>query len=136
MLDLDAANATASVNNFVLLANLGFYDGLPVAYVEPGSAVILGSPQSQPDSDAGYKLPLDKNAAAAQVITGTIAYYPVTDNATQQIMASSSQFLISMTAVSQLAAPMNIFGKVASGQDVVSKLAAGDVVKTITITEK
>jgi len=136
VLDLDAANATASVNNFVLLANLGFYDGLPVAYVEPGSAVILGSPQSQPDSDAGYKLPLDKNAAAAQVITGTIAYYPVTDNATQQIMASSSQFLISMTAVSQLAAPMNIFGKVASGQDVVSKLAAGDVVKTITITEK
>jgi cyclophilin family peptidyl-prolyl cis-trans isomerase len=136
VLDLDAANATASVNNFVLLANLGFYDGLPVAYVEPGSAVILGSPQSQPDSDAGYKLPLDKNAAAAQVITGTIAYYPVTDNATQKIVASSSQFLISMNAVSQLAAPMNIFGKVASGQDVVSKLAAGDVVKTITITEK
>ncbi len=136
VLDLDAANATASVNNFVLLANLGFYDGMPVAYVEPDSAVILGSPQSQPDSDAGYKLPLDQNAAAAQVITGTVAYYPVADNATQQVLASGSQFLISMTAVSQLASPMNVFGKVASGQDVVSKLATGDVVKSITITEK
>ncbi len=33
-----------TVNNFVLLANLGFYDGMPVAYVQPDAYVVFGSP--------------------------------------------------------------------------------------------
>jgi cyclophilin family peptidyl-prolyl cis-trans isomerase len=136
VLDLDAAKASADVNNFVLLADLGFFDGTPVAYVEQGAAVILGSPAGQPDSDAGYKLPLDANAQSAQVITGTVAYYPVSNTSGDAFLASSSQFLIAMSAIKDLSAPMNVFGKVASGGDVVAKLAAGDMIKTITISEK
>jgi cyclophilin family peptidyl-prolyl cis-trans isomerase len=136
VLSLDAAGSPASVNNFVMLANLGFYDGMPVAYVEPGAAVILGSPESKPDSDVGYRLPLEKNAPQSKVITGTVAYYPMTNPANQQIVASGSQFFISFADLTQLGAPVNILGKVASGQDVVTKLAPGDPIKSITITEK
>ena len=38
VVELDPKTAPMTVNNFVLLSNLGFYDGMPVAHVQPSSA--------------------------------------------------------------------------------------------------
>jgi cyclophilin family peptidyl-prolyl cis-trans isomerase len=55
--DLDVKTAPNTVNNFVMLADLGYFDGMPVAFIEPESYAIFGSPASQPDSDVGYIRP-------------------------------------------------------------------------------
>lgn len=135
IIDLDPKLAPATVNNFVLLANLGYYDGMPVAYVEPNVYMITGSPASQPSSDVGYILPIEETANASQVITGTVSLYPLADP-NGQVAASGSQFFISFIAMEEAATPLNIFGQVTEGMDVVLQLATGDIIKTITINEK
>jgi cyclophilin family peptidyl-prolyl cis-trans isomerase len=135
VVELDAKTAPTSVNNFVTLANLGFYDNMPVAHVEEGTYAIFGSPNSAPDSDAGYTLPIEGGVQPSSVVTGTVAMYPV-QTAQGEWAASGSQFIIAFSAMTENAVPLNVLGKVSEGMDVAQKLAIGDIVKTITITEK
>ncbi|HEX9116907.1 MAG TPA: peptidylprolyl isomerase [Anaerolineae bacterium] len=135
VLDLDPKTAPNAVNSFVVLANLGFYDGLPVAFVQPGGYAVLGSPKSREDSDAGYVLKPEGPTPAA-VITGTMSLYPTANQATGTYMADGSQFLLWLAAPPPLDVPLSVMGKVSSGQDVVEKLAAGDKIDKIEVTEK
>ena len=136
VVDLLPVTATTSVNNFVVLANLGYYDGLPVAFAEPTAYVVLGSPESRPDSDVGYQLPLEEGAATAQVMTGTVAYYPFFNQAQQELSASGSQFLIGLAAAPGASSPLNVFGTVSSGLDIAASLTLSDTISSITIAEK
>jgi cyclophilin family peptidyl-prolyl cis-trans isomerase len=52
------------------------------------------------------------------------------------MMASGSQFFISFTLVPETDTPLSIIGLVASGMDVVTRLTPGDVITSITITER
>lgn len=137
VIDLDPTIAPLTVNNFVLLANLGYYDDMPVAYVEPGTYFIIGSPASQPASDIGYTLALEPLASISEVVTGTISMYPVPDSA-GDIAASGSQFFISFIsmAADENRTPLNVFGVVSSGMDIAEQLAIGDNIKSITISVK
>jgi len=136
VVELDPKAAPATVNNFVLLSNLGFYDGMPVAHVEEGGYLVTGSPNKRPDSDAGYTLPAETGVTASQVVTGTVSMYPVQDPATGEPKASGSQFFISFVQTPEGGVPLNVFGKVIEGMEIVTKLAIDDIIKTITITEK
>jgi cyclophilin family peptidyl-prolyl cis-trans isomerase len=143
VIDLDATKAITAVNNFVVLANLGFYDAMPVAHVQPSQAasqgqaavagyIVMGSPASAPSSDIGYSLPVEPGASSTQVITGSVAYYP----SPQQNLASGSQFFITFGQMPQASTPLAVFGIVTSGMDVANKFQPGDVINKITITEK
>lgn len=136
VMELDPKIAPTTVNNFVLLSNLGFYDGMPVAYVQEGSHLVSGSPAKRPDSDVGYTLALEPTASASQVVTGTVSMYPIQDPATGDPLASGSQFFISFMQTPDGTVPLNVFGKVIEGMEIVTKLAVDDIIKTITITEK
>lgn len=133
VMELDPSVAPNSVNNFVTLANLGFFDGMPVAHVQPDTYIVFGSPKSSPDSDVGYTLPSE--VKPGEIITGSVAMYPVAD-AEGNAVASGSQFFIAFSAVPETAVPINMLGKVTEGMDVAQKLAIGDVVKSITVTAK
>ncbi|MGQ9840682.1 MAG: peptidylprolyl isomerase [Anaerolineae bacterium] len=135
VVDLDPVNAPQTVNNFILLVNLGYYDGMPVAYVEPEVYMITGSPASMPSSDVGYRLPLEPQANAGAIVTGTVSLYPVVD-VTGEVAASGSQFFISFMALEDNTTPLNIFGQVTGGMEVAQQLVAGDVIKRITIHVK
>ena len=136
VVELDPKTAPNTVNNFVLLSNLGFFDGMPVAHVQAGSYLVTGSPAKSPQSDVGYSLALEPTASASQVVTGTVAMYPVQDPATGNALASGSQFFVSFMQTPEGTVPLNVFGKVVEGMDVATKLAIDDIIKTITITEK
>ena len=139
IIDLDVISATLSVNNFVVLADLGYYDGMPVAFVQDGTYTVFGSPASRPDSDVGYNLDLQPNAQTAKIITGTVAYYPSYNQAKQEVKASGSQFFICLSSAatdSTTTTPLNVFGKLVSGQDVAANLKAGDIINSIKITVK
>ena len=136
VVDLDPKSAPATVNNFVLLANLGFFDGIPVAHVQEDGYLVTGSPAKRPDSDVGYTLALEPTANASKVVTGTVSMYPIQDPATGNPLASGSQFFISFVESPEDGVPLNIFGKVSEGMEIVTKLAIDDIIKSITITEK
>jgi len=139
VIDLDTKTMPATVGNFVLLANMGFYDRMPISYLQPDSYAVFGSPKSQPDSDIGYALDLEPSGGtspATPVITGTVSMYPVAAPASGAVKASGSQFFISFVQPPDSGTPLNTFGKVASGLETLKGLKAGDVVESIKISEK
>jgi cyclophilin family peptidyl-prolyl cis-trans isomerase len=139
VIDLDAKAAPATVGNFILLSNLGYYDGMPIAYLELDSYAVLGSPAAQPGSDVGYALDLEGPAITSSttpVITGTVSMYPVQSQATGELKASGSQFFISFVKTDQTGTPLNSFGTVSEGLDVLKGLKANDIIESITISEK
>jgi cyclophilin family peptidyl-prolyl cis-trans isomerase len=139
VIDLDAKNYPATVGNFILLSDLGFYDGLPIAYLELDSYAVFGSPKSGPTSDVGYTLDLEGpsgGSANAAVITGTVAMYPVQNPVSGDMKASGSQFFVSFMQTADVGTPLNTFGTVSSGMDALKQLKASDIVESITVSEK
>lgn len=133
---LETEQAPKAVNNFVTLANLGFYDGLPVNQVTPGQVVIIGSPDNQPTSDAGYQFDAETNLDVVPAI-GSIAYIPSQATTADPILHSSSQLLIALIDPPVEAnADFSFFGQVVDGLDVLTALTAEDTVDEIVITEK
>ncbi|MEM7534982.1 MAG: peptidylprolyl isomerase [Chloroflexota bacterium] len=130
-LELYADQAPVSVNNFVLLSNLGFYDGVPVNQVIPDQVTIFGSPDNNPLSDAGYQLTGEKGSDIELAI-GMIAYVP-TGNGT---VSSSSQLLLALIVPPpQALQDFSFFGQVVEGVDVLTALTAADTIDKIEIVE-
>jgi len=136
VIDLDPTGAPQAVNSFVLLANLGFYDGLPVAYVESANYAVMGSPAAQPDSDVGYALEPEVLPEGSGIVTGTVSLYPVYDQLSGVIRASGSQFFISFALAPEADTPLSVIGQVTLGMDVATRLEMGDIITKIVITEK
>ena len=136
VIDLDAKGAPKTVNNFVLLSDLGFYDNMPVAYVQPESYVVMGSPANRPDSDVGYTLDPEATPSGSKIVTGTVSMYPVFNQTDNSVKASGSQFFISFALAPENQTPLSNFGIVSSGLDIASKLTLSDTIKSITITVK
>jgi cyclophilin family peptidyl-prolyl cis-trans isomerase len=130
---LAAADAPVSVNNFVVLANLGFYDGSPINQINPGELIVIGSPDNDPLSDAGYKISAEvglTNTLAA----GAVAYVPFR---TASPNHSSSQLLIALMAPpAEANADFSFFGQVITGTETLAQLTDQDTIVSVTIEEK
>ena len=85
--------APIAVNNFVVLANLGFYDETPISLVQPNDSVIIGAPDDNPVNGAGYLLPAE-TGAITETAVGAITYIPIEQTADGSILSSSSQLLL------------------------------------------
>ncbi len=135
--------APQSVNSFVVLSDLGFYDGMPIAYNDP-TVIIGGSPGGQPSSDVGYTVPLEISPSITHTL-GVVGLYHTQD----QAASSGSQFYIMLQDVPNLDGQFSIIGRITSGIDVVQKLigpaapaspeatpTAGDVIEKIEIVTR
>ena len=129
VIELNTAEAPQTVNNFIVLAELGYWDGFPVVYAEPEVFVLTGSPQGQPTSDAGYTIPTEQGLLN---VTGAVGFWFRSD----LMHTSGSQFYIILSDMSEvfnsLYAP---FGLVVEGLDVASQLTVEDTIISITITQ-
>lgn len=65
--------APVAVNNFVVLANLGFFDNTPINDVNPDLLVVIGAPDNDPSSDVGYIFKPETGLSSAPG-AGSIAY--------------------------------------------------------------
>jgi len=128
-LELRLDKAPESTNNFIVLANLGYYDGFPIVFVQPGEFVLTGSPTGQPDSDVGYGLPVEPDLANTE---GAVGFFYRQD----RMMASGSQFYILMKDIPEMDGRFSVFGFVTEGMDVVQQLTTEDRVEQITIVER
>jgi cyclophilin family peptidyl-prolyl cis-trans isomerase len=114
------SDAPKTVENFVTLANKGFYNGLTFHRVIPGFMIQGGDPNGNGSGGPGYQFADELNPNTASYKAGYKKGVVAMANAGPN--TNGSQFFI-MTADYPLPNDYTIFGKVVSGQDVVDKIA-------------
>jgi cyclophilin family peptidyl-prolyl cis-trans isomerase len=111
--ELYAKDAPMTVNNFVFLANQGFYDNVPFHRIIKGFMVQTGDPTGTGTGGPGYRFPDEK--VSRKYERGTLAMANAGPN------TNGSQFFI---VLQDYPLPPNytIFGKLTDGLDTLDKL--------------
>lgn len=122
-------DAPKTVDNFITLANKGFYNGLTFHRVVPGFVVQGGDPAGNGTGDAGYNIPAEFNKQ--KHLTGTVAMARSSDP-----NSASCQFYICLAPQPGLDGKYTVFGQTIQGMDIVKGIKIGDVMKTVRILPK
>jgi cyclophilin family peptidyl-prolyl cis-trans isomerase len=133
VVQLDASAAPLTVNNFVFLAEQGFYDGLTFHRVEPGFVIQGGDPTGTGGGGPGYTVPAEIQLPHVE---GAIAMARRGDEVNPTRASSGSQFYITLAPTPFLDEGYTAFGQVIEGMEIVQSIAIGDVIEKITITEE
>ena len=127
VLDLDPQLAPATVNNFVFLAQQGFYDGLKWHRVVPGFVIQGGGPTGTGGGGPGYKF--NDEPVKGQYTDGCVAMANSGPN------TNGSQFFICTADDTKQLQPLyNLFGSVKSGLDVAKQITTADHMLKVTIS--
>ena len=133
-IELFPEQAPQTVNNFVFLAQEGFYDGLIFHYALEDFTVIAGDPtctvtaiSCSRTGGPGYTIPDEINDTHFE--EGVLAM-AVDRNAPD---SGGSQFFITLSDLPELDGSSTAFGRVLSGLDVVAQLTVGTEIRTIQI---
>ena len=136
VVELAAAEAPQTVNNFVFLAREGFYDGLTFHRVEdmPGFSLIQGGdPSGTGRGGPGYTVPAEIGLPHDK---GAIAMARLGDEINPERASSGSQFYICREPIHQLDGAYTVFGYVVEGLDVADQIEVGDQILSIIISEE
>jgi cyclophilin family peptidyl-prolyl cis-trans isomerase len=138
VIELFPESAPQTVNNFIFLAEEGWFDGVTFHRVLPGFVAQTGDPTGTGMGGPGYMIPneIDPNLSHAE--KGMVAM------ANSGPDTNGSQWYITYDDVSQLDGSYTIFGKVIEGMDGVDAItprdpsrdpnaAPGDVIRSIVI---
>jgi cyclophilin family peptidyl-prolyl cis-trans isomerase len=116
VVQLDAATAPITTNNFVFLADKGFYKCVIFHRVIPGFVIQGGDPSGTGTSGPGYTIPDEYPKKG----NPTYPLYSIAMANTGAAHSGGSQFfIITGTSGEQLPNTYSLFGKVISGQNVV-----------------
>ncbi len=131
--------APITVNSFVFLARDGFFNGVTFHRVLDGFMAQGGDPSGSGMGGPGYEFVNEKNDLAFDK-AGVVAMANAGPN------TNGSQFFITFGPVGLSESDYTIFGQVTEGMDVVNSITrrdpeqnpdfTGDVIESITITEK
>ena len=122
VLELFASAAPKTVNNFVFLANAGFYDGIIFHRVIPNFMIQGGDPTGTGTSGPGYKFEDEFDPTLGFDRPGILAMANSGPN------TNGSQFFITVVPTPNLNGAHTIFGQVLEGQEVadtISKVTTG-----------
>jgi len=114
-IEFDAARAPQTVNNFLFLAQDGYYDGVIFHRVVPGFVAQGGDPTGTGRGGPGYKF-RDEIEGTGNYSRGTVAMANAGPN------TNGSQFFICLADVG-LPHAYTIFGRVISGMEAVDTIA-------------
>ena len=113
--ELLPGDAPQTVNNFVFLANEGFYDGTIFHRVIPGFMIQGGDPTGTGHGGPGYKF--NNEPVKRPYNRGILAMANAGRN------TNGSQFFIMHKDSTSLPRDYTIFGQLTSGEDVLDKIA-------------
>ncbi|MET3682377.1 peptidyl-prolyl cis-trans isomerase B (cyclophilin B) [Alkalibacillus flavidus] len=119
--------APNTVDNFVKLANDGFYDGLTFHRVIPGFVIQGGCPIGNGTGGPGYTIKCETDGNPHQHEHGSLSMAHAGKD------TGGSQFFICLDQQPHLDGRHTVFGKVTEGIDIVDRVRVGDVMQTITI---
>jgi cyclophilin family peptidyl-prolyl cis-trans isomerase len=129
VLELDPKLAPNTVNNFVVLARQGYYDGLTFHRVVPDFVIQGGCPEGTGTGGPGYKF-------ADEPVKGEYTFGAVA-MANAGPDTNGSQFFICIDdCTRKLDKAYNLFGYVTSGLELTTQIGRGDRMNKVTITEK
>jgi cyclophilin family peptidyl-prolyl cis-trans isomerase len=129
VMDLDPKLAPNSVNNFVVLARQGYYDGLTFHRVVPDFVIQGGCPEGSGRGGPGYKFA--DEPVQGEYTLGAVAMANAGKN------TNGSQFFVCIDDCSRkLTKDYNLFGYVVDGMDVALATQVGDVMRTVVIEEQ
>jgi cyclophilin family peptidyl-prolyl cis-trans isomerase len=128
--ELDAADAPQSVNNFVVLAQMGFWDNFPINYAQRHDFLLTGEPSGLQDSDIGYTLPYEKGYSNA---AGSLGYWISTGGTA----SSGSQLYILLVNHTELDGKNTAFGRLIGKDSLVlaNQFTTDDRILTVTILD-
>ncbi|MCA9898564.1 MAG: peptidylprolyl isomerase [Anaerolineales bacterium] len=137
VIELLPKSAPETVNNFVFLAEEGWYDGVTFHRVIPGFMAQTGDPTGIGIGGPGYAINDEFDPALSHDGPGVVSMANSGPN------TGGSQFFITTGAATHLDGLHAIFGRVVEGMDVVENITPrdpqdpsapdGDLIETITI---
>jgi len=139
VVDLFADKAPTTVNNFVVLARDGFYDGTTFHRVIKDFMAQGGDPTGTGRGGPGYVFPDELSSGLAHDGPGVLSMANAGPD------TNGSQFFITHTATPHLDGRHTVFGKVVEGMDVVRAIPERDPMvaqepglelKAVTIAEE
>ena len=120
VVELYRDKAPKTVENFVTLANKGFYNGVIFHRVIPGFMVQTGDPTGTGRGGPGYTFEDEFDPGLKHTGSGILSMANAGPN------TNGSQFFITLAATPWLDGKHAIFGKVVEGQSVVDAIAAAE----------
>ncbi len=117
---LYADGAPRTVENFVNLANAGFYDGTTFHRVIPGFMAQAGDPTGTGTGGPGYRFEDEFNRSLRHDSAGILSMANAGPN------TNGSQFFITFGPTPHLDGVHSVFGKVVKGMDIVMSLRERD----------
>ncbi|MBT3314907.1 MAG: thioredoxin domain-containing protein [Anaerolineae bacterium] len=135
------ASAPIAVNNFVFLAQAGWYNGITFHRVVPDYFAETGDPSGTGQGNPGYFFKNEIDPSLSFNRPGVMAMKNIGEN------TNGSQFFITYDAVPSYDGKYTIFGQVLSGIDVLEELSprdpkigeilpSGDTLLNVTIEER
>src|SRR4051794_31266885 len=129
VMDLDPQLAPYTVNNFIGLARDGYYDRLTFHRVVPEFVIQGGDPEGSGRGGPGYRFA--DEPVKGDYTLGAVAMANAGPD------TNGSQFFICIDDCTRKLQPnYNLFGHVTSGIDVAQATQVGDVMKSVTVTER
>lgn len=125
VIEFFAKDAPNTVNNFIELANKGFYNGLTFHRVIDGFMAQGGDPNGDGTGGPGYTIPDEINSH--KHLRGTISMAHRGPN------TGGSQFFIVFEPQPHLDGVHTTFGQVIEGMEVVDQISQGDKMNKVTI---
>lgn len=130
IVELYPADAPQSVNNFYVLANLGYWDNFPIVFVQPSVFTLTGSPAGEPGSDVGYSLPAEPKRLHE---AGAVGWWP---DETGQASSGSQFYFLHVADTRFDAGGFTAFGQIVAGLELATTLTMEDKIVTIRVVEK
>ena len=129
VMELDPRLAPTTVNNFVSLARDGFYDGLTFHRVVPEFVIQGGDPEGSGRGGPGYRFA--DEPVQGEYTLGAVAMANAGPD------SNGSQFFICIDDCRpKLQKAYNLFGYVIDGIDVAQSVQVGDVMRSVSVTER
>jgi peptidyl-prolyl cis-trans isomerase B (cyclophilin B) len=127
-LTLYPQHAPKTVNNFVFLANQGFYDGVKFHRVIGDFMIQTGDPTGTGRGGPGYKFADECKGNPLKHERGVISMANAGPD------TNGSQFFITHSPQPHLNGKHTVFGKVTKGLDVVDAIRQGDTITAVKVT--
>jgi cyclophilin family peptidyl-prolyl cis-trans isomerase/HEAT repeat protein len=121
-------DAPLTVDNFVRLAQKGYFNGQTIPRVVPNFVVQAGDPRGDQNGGPGYSIRCEINevpydrAAVGMALSGKDT--------------GGSQWFVTHSPQPHLDGGYTVFGRVVSGMEIVDRIVRGDTIVSVTISER